>query len=132
MRLGAGLLIASLVILALTMADGPFAWVLVGGALLGAAFGFSWAFMVTRLLGALADEDRAVGSSGVTAVRQAGSAAGAALSGVAANLVGFSEGLNDASAEAAAVWIFVAAIPLSLIGTWALFRMTRATSPAAV
>lgn len=132
MRFGALLLVASLVILALTMADGHFAWVLAGGSLMGAAFGFCWAFMSRQILGALSDEDRAIGSSAITAVRQTGAAAGAAISGVAANLVGFSGGLTDDSARAAAVWIFVAVIPLALIGTWATFRMTgsaKAVSP---
>lgn len=125
MRLGGLLLLASLVILALTMADGAFAWVLVGGSFMGAAFGFSWAFMATRLLGALSDEDRAIGSSAVTAVRLTGAAAGAAISGVAANLAGFHQGLTDASARAASAWVFLAAIPLALVGVWALFAMTR-------
>lgn len=131
-RFGALLLVASLVILALTMGEGHFAWVLLGGSLMGAAFGFSWAFMSRQILGALSDEDRAIGSSAITAVRQTGAAAGAAISGVAANLVGFSGGLTDDSARAAAVWIFVAVIPLALIGTWATFRMTgsaKAVSP---
>jgi MFS family permease len=125
MRLGALLLIASLVVLPLTLAAGHFAWVLLGGSLMGAAFGFSWAFMSRRLLGALTDEDRAIGSSAITAVRQTGAAAGAAISGVAANLTGFSHGLTDASAQAASVWVFVAVIPLALVGTWAIVRMTR-------
>ena len=124
MRLGALLLVASLAILALTMADGHFAWVLLGGSLMGAAFGFSWAFMARQMLAVLSDDDRAIGSSAITAVRQTGAAAGAAISGVAANLVGFSAGLTDASARAAAVWIFVAVIPLALVGAWAMFRMT--------
>lgn len=130
MRLGALLLVASLGILALTMADGHFAWVLLGGSLMGAAFGFSWAFMARQMLAVLSDDDRAIGSSAITAVRQTGAAAGAAISGVAANLVGFSGGLTDASARAAAVWIFVAVIPLALIGTWALFRMTGSARAA--
>jgi hypothetical protein len=98
--------------------------VLAGGSLMGAAFGFSWAFMARQLLAALSDEDRAIGSSAITAVRQTGAAAGAAISGVAANLVGFSSGLTDASARAAGLWIYVAVVPLALVGTWALFRMT--------
>jgi len=132
MRIGALLLVASLVILALTMADGHFAWVLAGGSLMGAAFGFSWAFMARQLLAALSDDDRAIGSSAITAVRQTGAAAGAAISGVAANLVGFSGGLTDASASAAAVWVFVAVIPLALVGTWALFRMTGSAKVASL
>ncbi|MDZ4372551.1 MAG: MFS transporter [Phenylobacterium sp.] len=131
MRFGAVCLVASLVILALVMADGPLALVLVGAALLGAAFGFSWAFMSRRILAALSDEDRAIGSSAVTAVRQTGAAAGAAISGVAANLVGFSGGLADASARAASVWVFVAVIPLALVGLWATWRMTGDGTKAA-
>ena len=73
-RFGALLLVASCIILALTMADGALAWVLIGGGLMGAAFGFSWAFMSRRVLGALSDEDRAIGSSAITAVRQSGDA----------------------------------------------------------
>jgi hypothetical protein len=95
-----------------------------GGALLGAAFGWSWSFMGRRVLAALADEDRAIGSSAITAVRQTGAAAGAAISGAAANLAGFSAGLSEASARAAGVWVYAAVIPLSLAGVWAAFRLT--------
>ncbi|MBW8813342.1 MAG: MFS transporter [Caulobacterales bacterium] len=129
-RFGTLCLIASLAILTVTMADGPLAWVLTGGALMGAAFGFSWAFMSRRLLAALSDEDRAIGSSAITAVRQTGAAAGAAISGVAANLAGFSAGLTDASARAASVWVFAAVIPLALVGTWAAFRLTGSAQRA--
>jgi MFS family permease len=129
-RFGTLCLIASLVILALTMAGGAFAWVLLGGSLMGAAFGFSWAFMSRRLLAALSDDDRAIGSSAITAVRQTGAAAGSAISGVAANLGGFSEGLTTASARSASVWVFVSVIPLALIGTWAAFRLTGSAQKA--
>jgi MFS family permease len=123
-RVGAFLLIASLVILAFTMADSPPVLMLSGGAFMGAAFGFSWAFMSRRLLAALSDEDLAIGSSAITAVRQTGAAAGAAISGVAANVVGFSEGLSVASARAASIWVFVSVIPLALAGAWGAFRLT--------
>ncbi|MBU1374803.1 MAG: MFS transporter [Alphaproteobacteria bacterium] len=129
-RFGVLLLALSLVVLALSLADGHMAWVLLGGSMLGAAFGFSWSFMSKRLLGALSDEDRAIGSSAIMAVRQTGGAVGAAISGVAANLVGFSDGLSDASARGAAFWVFAAVIPLALIGTWATFRMTGSARAA--
>jgi MFS family permease len=129
-RFGAVCLVASLVVLAWAMADGPLAWVLLGGALMGVAFGFSWAFMSRRLLAALSDEDRAIGSSAIMAVRQTGAAAGAAISGVAANLAGFSQGLTDASARAASVWVFVAVIPLALAGAWGAWRMTGSAERA--
>jgi predicted MFS family arabinose efflux permease len=129
-RLGAACLAASLLVLAWTMADGPFAWVLVGGALMGAAFGLSYAFMSRRIITALSDEDRAIGSSGISAVRQTGAAAGAAISGVAANLGGFAGGLTDATARSASLWVFVSVIPLALIGGWAAFRLTGAAERA--
>jgi MFS family permease len=123
-RLGAVLLVVSLVVLAMMTGGGHLAWVILGAALLGAGFGFSWAFMSRRILSVLTDEDRAIGSSAITAVRQTGAAAGAAISGVAANLSGFSSGLSAASAQAASVWVFVAVIPLALAGLWATWRMT--------
>ena len=129
-RFGALCLIASLAILALNMADGPLAWVLTGGSLMGAAFGFSWAFMSRRVLAALSDADRAIGSSAITAVRQTGAAAGAAISGVAANLAGFSEGLTTASARSASLWVFASVVPLALLGAWAAFRLTGSAQKA--
>lgn len=126
-RIGALMLVASLFILMFTQADGWLGWVILGGSFMGAAFGFSWAFMSRRILAALSEEDRAIGSSAVAAVRQTGAAAGAAISGVAANLVGFSHGLTDASARASSFWIYVAVVPLALAGTWGAFRLTRET-----
>jgi len=123
-RFGALCLIASLVILTLTLGSGPLVVALIGGSLMGAAFGFSWAFMSRRVMAALSDEDRAIGSSALTAVRQTGAAAGAAISGVAANLVGFSDGLTPASAQAASVWVFASVIPLAVLGSWGAFRLT--------
>ena len=129
-RVGVGCLLASLVILAFTLAEGAFVWVILGGSLMGAAFGFAFAFMSRRLIMALSEDDKAIGSSAVTAVRQAGAAAGAAISGVAANLCGFSGGLSAEAARAASLWIFVAVIPLALIGGWAAFRMTGSAERA--
>ncbi len=123
-RIGALCLIASLVILPATLADGPLTAALAGGALMGAAFGFSWSFLGRRILAALSDEDRAIGASATTAVRQTGAAVGAAISGVAANLAGFSAGVTAASARATSIWVFVAVLPLALLGTWAAFRLT--------
>jgi MFS family permease len=129
-RVGAACLVASLVILAWTTADGPFAWVVAGGALMGAAFGFSYAFMSRRLMLALSEADKAIGASAITAVRQTGAAAGSAISGVAANLGGFASGLTDASARSASVWVFVSVIPLAIVGAWAAFRLTGAAEKA--
>ncbi|RAK56637.1 MFS transporter [Phenylobacterium deserti] len=123
-RTGGVMLVASLVILTWAMAGGPLWVVLVGGALLGAAFGLSWSFMTRRIMAVLSDEDRAIGTSATIAIRQTGAAAGAAISGAAANIVGFSTGLTTQSAQAAAIWVFASVIPVGLIGAWAAFRLT--------
>ena len=123
-RIGSLLLLASVVVLGWALADQPLAAVLAGASLLGAAFGFSWSFMARRVMAALTDEDRAIGSSAIIAVRQAGAAAGAALAGAAANLAGFSEGLTPAAARAASGWVFWSVIPLALGGGWGAFRLT--------
>ena len=81
-------------------------------------------------LAALSDEDRAIGSSAITAVRQTGAAAGAAISGVAANLAGFTEGITPHNGAGIAVWVFASVIPLAVAGTWAAFRLTGSAEVA--
>ena len=54
-----------------------------------------------------------------------------ALAGVAANLVGFSEGLTAQTARAASSSVFLIAIPLALVGTWAAFRLTGSAASSA-
>ena len=53
-------------------------------------------------------------------------AVGAAAAGAVANLVGFSEGLSEASARSAGLWVFVAVLPLAVAGVWAAFGLTSA------
>lgn len=125
-RIGAMLVPVSLLVLAWALPAGPLLVVIAGAALLGAAFGFFWSFMSRRVLAALSDEDRAIGSSAITAVRQAGAATGAAIAGVTANLVGFGEGLSMESARAAGVWVHLTALPMALVGAWAAWRLTSA------
>jgi MFS family permease len=129
-RIGALSVPISLVILAWATPAAALAWIVVGGALLGAAFGWSWSFLSRRVLAALSEEDRAIGSSAITAVRQTGAAAGAAISGAAANLAGFSAGLTPASAKASAFWVFAAVIPLGALGVFAAFRLTGSAQRA--
>jgi len=129
-RVGGLCVVASVAMLAWAMADRPLAWVLTGASLLGAGFGFSWSFLARRVMAVLSDDDRAIGTSAIIAVRQCGAAAGAALSGVAANLVGVSHGLTVETARAASLWVFASAAPLALAGAWAAFRLTGRQAPS--
>jgi Na+-driven multidrug efflux pump len=53
-----------------------------------------------------------------------GYALGAALSGIVANLCGLGEGASAEAAGRAAVWVFVAFLPLGGLGIWASRRFT--------
>ena len=123
-RRGALCIFIGVAMLALVTRSAPLALVCIAAGMMGAGFGLSTAFTNQRIMSALADEDRAIGSSALIAVRQTGGAVGAAIAGVAANVVGFGTGLTDATASAAAVWVFVPAIPLALAALWASWRLT--------
>jgi MFS family permease len=124
-RVGSAIVLVSAVVLAGVM-PGTRLWpVLVGAVLMGAGFGFAYASINRRVLAALADDERAVGGSGLGAVRQTGAAVGAALCGVAANFAGLSTGPTPDIAGAAAVNVFGFAVPVALLGVWAAFRLAR-------
>lgn len=123
-RVGALCILAGAILFALVMRHQPVAVVVVVAVVMGMGFGLSSALMNRRVLVALPDEDRATGSSALIAVRQAGEAVGAAIAGAVANLAGFGAGLTLASVQSTALWVFVAAVPLGVIGTLAAWRMT--------
>lgn len=122
-RCGAICVAAGVGLLALFMPGGSLVWIVLAAAIMGAGFGFSSSLMNQRVMGALSDADRAIGSSALIAVRQTGGAVGAAIAGATANLVGFGSGLTVVTAQAAAVWVFVVALPLAIAGVWAAWRL---------
>jgi hypothetical protein len=123
-RRGASCILAGVALLALLLQSAPLGFVVASAATVGAGFGFSSSLMNRRILGALTDEDRAIGASAFIAVRQSGGAVGAAIAGATANLVGFGAGLTVASAEATAVWVFVTALPMAFAGFLAAWRLS--------
>ncbi len=99
--------------------------VAVSGAVMGCGFGLSTSLTNRLLLRHLAQDDQAIGSAALLTSRQIGGAVGAALAGVLVNMVGFGEGLSDATAQGAAGTVFAAAIPLAILGALAAGLMTR-------
>ena len=124
-RIGATAILTGVLIQAIVMRDANVALVVIGAGTMGAGFGFSIALSNRRVIAALSNEDRAIGSSALMAVRQTGGAVGAAIAGTAANLAGFGAGLTDATARSTATLAFSAAIPLAVASLWASFRLTR-------
>lgn len=91
----------------------------------GGGFGIAWPF-VTRLIVAAAPADEStIASSGVPAMQRIGYSVGAASCGIVANAAGFNQGLTRTAAENVAVWVFLAFVPLILVGLAAAFRLLR-------
>jgi len=124
-RLGALLVLIGLACCALVFDDSDLAWVVAANGLIGVGFGLSYAFISQGILGALTDEERAIGGAGIATVRLTGAAAGSAMAAAVANLAGFAQGFSAPAARTAGVWVFLAALPvaaLACLGAWHMGR----------
>lgn len=95
------------------------------GVVMGLGFGLSSSLINRRAIIHLTAEEETIGSAALMTMRQVGGAFGAALAGVAANRAGFGEGLTDETAMATASTVFLAVIPIALLGLAAAAVMTR-------
>jgi MFS family permease len=100
------------------------------GVVMGLGFGLSSSLINRRAIIHLTAEEEAIGSAALMTMRQVGGALGAALAGVAANRAGFGDGLTDETALATANTVFLAAIPIALLGLAAAAAMTRRAATA--
>jgi MFS family permease len=126
LRLGGACIVVSLVVLAWAMPRGPTAAVLIAGTVLGAGFGFTSGFTARRVIAAAPQAEKEVASAGVNSVRQVGSAAGACLAGIVANLLGLANGVSQSAAEATAFWLFALSVPIALVGAIGCWRVAAA------
>lgn len=124
-RVGTALIAVAAVAQAMAVPTLTLVLVLASGALMGAGFGLSTSLTNRLLLRSLLPEDRSIGSAALLTTRQVGGAVGAALAGVIANMVGFANGITDATATGAAHNVFYAAIPMAVIGAIGAIAMTR-------
>jgi MFS family permease len=122
-RLGVAAVFIGLSLCALVFDNSHIAWVVVACGLVGTGFGLSWAFMSQGILGALGDQERAIGGAGIATVRLTGAAAGAAMAAAVANLVGFAGGFSVAAARAAGLWVFAAALPVAGLACLTAWRL---------
>ncbi len=120
-RLGAVAIFVGLASCAAVFDDGDLALVVLAAGLTGVGFGLSYAFITQGILGALTDEERAIGGAGIATARLTGAAAGSALAAAVANLAGFANGFSAPAAQAAGIWVFLAALPvagLACLSAW--------------
>ena len=124
-RLGAVFVAVGVIASIFVFPDPSFAGVVLAGAIMGAGFGLSWAFLAQAIVTSLPEDERAIGSGGMTAVRLTGAAVGAAASAAVANLIGVGEAPTPETARAAGLWVFVASAPLAVLGLIPAWRVSR-------
>ncbi len=91
----------------------------------GGGFGIAWPF-VTRIIVADAPEgERTIASGAVPTMQRIGYAVGAATCGIVANASGFSQGLSGETAAGVAKWLFLAFVPLAVLGVLAAVANAR-------
>ncbi|MER9176163.1 MFS transporter [Mesorhizobium sp. M0955] len=111
---------------AYTVPAGSIPLILFCALLQGGGFGIAWPF-VTRVIVVSAKEgEQTIASAAVPTMQRIGYAVGAALTGIVANASGFSEGLNREAAANVAAWLFLAFIPLGILGCLAALRISGA------
>lgn len=122
---GAVMIAAGISGFAWTVPAGSIPLILACAVLQGGGFGIAWPF-VTRIIVAAAPEDeRTIASSAVPTMQRIGYAVGAALCGIVANASGFSQGLSGETAAGVAKWLFLAFVPLGVVGVLAAISNSR-------
>jgi MFS family permease len=103
----------------------PFLLAILPIVLLGMGIGSSWAFAAQRVMSGARKGDEMAAASSVATVQQAGTALGAAVAGLIANLAGLSGGLNVADVTAATYWVPGCFVAVALLATLAGIRLVR-------
>jgi len=99
--------------------------ILFSAILQGGGFGIAWPFVTRMIVAAAQPAERTIASSAVPTMQRLGYAVGAAIAGIIANAGGFSKGLSAETAAGAASWLFVAFLPLAVVGCVAGWRTAR-------
>ncbi|MEQ1938279.1 MFS transporter [Mesorhizobium sp. CN5-321] len=93
----------------------------------GGGFGLAWPFVTRVIVASAPADEQTIASAAVPTIQRIGYAVGAALAGIVANASGFSGGINQDTAAGVARWLFVAFLPLGLVGFVAALKMVHGT-----
>lgn len=125
---GAIMIAAGIAGFAYTVPSGSIALILLCATLQGGGFGILWPFANRRIIEAAPPNEREIAASAFSTQQRLGYAIGAALAGLIANASGFSDGFTREAAQSAAPILFLAFLPLAILGCIAAWRLSLASS----
>ncbi|MFI0849356.1 MFS transporter [Mesorhizobium sp. IMUNJ 23232] len=106
-----------------TVPVGSIPLILACAVLQGGGFGIAWPFVTRIIVASAPAAEQTVASSAVPTMQRIGYAVGAASCGIVANAGGFSQGLSGEAEANVAAWLFLAFLPLALLGCIAAWRL---------
>lgn len=121
---GAAMIATGIVGFAYAVPAGSIPLIVACAVMQGGGFGIAYPFVTRIIVGAAPEAERSIASSAVPTMQRIGYATGAALCGIVANASGFSEGLSGETAAVVAKWLFLAFVPLGLLGCAAAIANT--------
>ncbi|MDQ6432471.1 MFS transporter [Mesorhizobium sp. LHD-90] len=89
----------------------------------GGGFGIAWPFVTRIIVASAPPSEQTIASSAIPTMQRIGYAVGAATCGIVANASGFSQGLSGETAASVASWLFLAFLPLGVVGCVAAWRL---------
>ncbi|RUZ50728.1 MFS transporter, partial [Mesorhizobium sp. M7A.F.Ca.US.007.01.1.1] len=122
---GAVMIAAGIAGFAYTIPLGSIPLILICALLQGGGFGIAWPFLTRVIVASAPKSEQTIASAAVPTMQRIGYAVGAALAGIVANASGFSQGLNHDAAANVASWLFLAFVPLGIVGCLAALRVSK-------
>jgi len=130
LRWGPVTIVAGILLLGLAMPGGPLWLVVLAATLQGGGFGICSAIATRRVVAAALSAERERAAGALPTLQMLGYALGAAAAGIVANGLGFAGSgggvaPDHATLQVAATWVFLAFLPVGLLGTVAAWRLSR-------
>lgn len=108
---------------AFAIPNGSLLLILACAILQGGGFGIAWPFFTRVIVSSAPASQRTLAASAVPTLQRIGYATGSALTGIVANAAGFAHGLNAETAARVAPVVFLAFLPLALVGVVMAMRL---------
>ncbi|MEP9372462.1 MFS transporter [Mesorhizobium sp. KR1-2] len=129
---GAAMIATGIAGFAYTVPAGSIPLILLCALLQGGGFGMAWPFVTRLIVAGASPAESTIASSAVPTMQRMGYAVGAASCGIVANAAGFAQELSGETARSVAIWLFLAYVPLALLGVAAALRLMAAGHKPAV